>query len=51
MSIVAGTCAGKIRLMTNSKGEKLKKAGPATAVEILGLSDVPVAGDVFNAVK
>ncbi len=51
MSIVAGTCAGKIRLMTNSKGEKLKKAGPATAVEVLGLSDVPVAGDVFNAVK
>ncbi|MDD6764479.1 MAG: translation initiation factor IF-2 [Firmicutes bacterium] len=51
MSIVAGTCSGKIRLMTNSKGEKLKKAGPATAVEILGLSDVPAAGDVFNAVK
>ena len=51
MSIVAGTCAGKIRLMTNSKGEKLKKAGPATAVEILGLSEVPAAGDVFNAVK
>ena len=51
MSVVAGTCSGKIRLMTNSKGEKLKKAGPATAVEILGLSDVPAAGDVFNAVK
>ncbi len=51
MSVVAGTCSGKIRLMTNSKGEKLKKAGPATAVEILGLSDVHVAGDVFNAVK
>lgn len=51
MSVVAGTCSGKIRLMTNSKGEKLKKAGPATAVEILGLSDVPVAGDQFNAVK
>ncbi|MDD6310995.1 MAG: translation initiation factor IF-2 [Firmicutes bacterium] len=51
MSIVAGTCSGKIRLMTNDKGEKLKKSGPATAVEILGLSDVPQAGDVFNAVK
>ena len=50
-SIVAGTCAGKIRLMTNSKGEKLRKAGPATAVEILGLTEVPQAGDVFNAVK
>ena len=51
MSIVAGTCSGKIRLMTNSKGEKLRKAGPATAVEILGLTEVPQAGDVFNAVK
>ena len=50
-SIVAGTCAGKIRLMTNDKGEKLRKAGPATAVEILGLTDVPEAGDVFNAVR
>ena len=51
MSIVAGTCSGKIRLMTNYKGEKIRQAGPATAVEILGLTDVPHAGDVFNAVK
>ena len=51
MSIVAGTCSGKIRKMTNSKGETLKQAGPATAVEVLGLTDVPYAGDVFNAVK
>ncbi len=51
MSIVAGTCAGKIRLMTNDKGEKLRLAGPATAVEVLGLTEVPHAGDVFNAVK
>ena len=51
MSVVAGTCSGKIRLMTNHKGEKLRLAGPATAVEILGLTDVPHAGDVFNAVK
>ena len=51
MSIVAGTCSGKIRLMTNDKGEKIRQAGPATAVEILGLTDVPHAGDVFNAVK
>ena len=51
MSIVAGTCSGKIRLMTNYKGEKLRLAGPATAVEVLGLTDVPHAGDVFNAVK
>lgn len=51
MSVVAGTCSGKIRLMTNDKGEKIRQAGPATAVEILGLTDVPHAGDEFNAVK
>lgn len=50
-SIVAGTCSGKIRLMTNYRGEKIRKAGPATAVEVLGLTDVPQAGDIFNAVK
>lgn len=50
-SIVAGTCSGRIRLMTNDKGEKLKKSGPATAVEILGLTEVPQAGDEFNAVR
>ncbi len=50
-SIVAGTCAGRIRLMTDDKGRTIKKAGPATAVEILGLTDVPEAGDEFNAVK
>ncbi len=51
MSVVAGTCSGKIRLMTNDKGEKIRQAGPATAVEILGLTEVPHAGDEFNAVK
>jgi translation initiation factor IF-2 len=51
MSIVAGTCHGKIRAMTNFKGEKIRKAGPATAVEILGLTEVPEAGDEFNALK
>lgn len=51
MSVVAGTCAGRIRLMTNYKGETIRKAGPATAVEILGLTDVPEAGDEFHAVK
>ncbi|MDD5927636.1 MAG: translation initiation factor IF-2 [Firmicutes bacterium] len=51
MSVVAGTCSGRIRLMTNFKGDIIKKAGPATAVEILGLTDVPEAGDEFNAVK
>ena len=51
MSVVAGTCSGRIRLMTNFKGETIRKAGPATAVEILGLTDVPEAGDEFHAVK
>lgn len=49
-SIVAGTCSGRIRLMTDYRGKKIRKAGPATAVEVLGLTDVPQAGDVFNAV-
>ena len=50
-SLVAGTCSGRIRLMTDFRGKKIKKAGPATAVEILGLTEVPQAGDEFNAVK
>ena len=50
-SIVAGTCAGRIRLMTDDKGKTIRKAGPATAVEVLGLTEVPQAGDEFNAVK
>ena len=50
-SVVVGTCSGRIRLMTDFKGKTIKKAGPATAVEILGLTDVPQAGDEFNAVK
>ncbi len=51
MSLVAGNCSGRIKAMTNYKGSELKKAGPATAVEILGLDDVPEAGDTFNAVE
>lgn len=50
-SIVAGTCAGRIRLMTDYKGKTIRKSGPATAVEVLGLSDVPMSGDTFNAVS
>ncbi|MBK5253286.1 MAG: translation initiation factor IF-2 [Peptostreptococcaceae bacterium] len=50
-SIVAGTSSGRIRLMTNHKGETIKKAGPATAVEILGLTEVPLAGDEFNVTR
>ena len=49
--IVAGVCSGRVRAMTNWKGEPLKKAGPATAVEIIGLSDVPEAGDDVDAVR
>jgi len=51
MSVVAGTCSGRIKAMTNFKGDAIRKAGPATAVEILGLTEVPEAGDEFNAVK
>ena len=51
MAIVAGNCSGRIKAMTNFKGEALKKAGPATAVEVLGLTEVPEAGDEFNAVS
>ena len=50
MSIVAGNCYGRIKAMTNYKGSKINKAGPATAVEVLGLDEVPEAGDTFNAV-
>jgi len=50
MSIVAGTSSGRIRAMTNAKGESIRKAGPARAVEVIGLTDVPEAGDEFNAV-
>jgi len=51
MSVVAGTSCGRIRAMANFKGGNIRKAGPATAVEITGLSDVPEAGDEFHAVK
>jgi translation initiation factor IF-2 len=50
-SVVVGVVHGKIRAMFNDKGKRLKKAGPATPVEILGLVDVPAAGDVLQVVK
>lgn len=50
-SIVAGTTYGRIRKMTDFRGRQIKKALPSTPVEILGLNDVPMAGDAFNAVK
>ena len=45
--IVAGATSGKVRAMINSKGQRVKVAGPSTAVEILGLSEVPQGGDQF----
>ncbi len=43
--VIAGTTYGKVRAMVNDRGEKVKKAGPSMPVEVLGLSDVPEAGD------
>ena len=48
--VVAGTACGKVRAMINDKGRRVKTAGPSTAVEILGLSEVPQGGDQFVAV-
>lgn len=45
--ISAGACYGKVRAMIDDKGRRVKEAGPSTPVEILGLSDVPEAGEVF----
>ncbi|MBU7005590.1 translation initiation factor IF-2 [Peptococcaceae bacterium DYL19] len=50
-SIVAGQAHGKVRAMVDDKGRRIKKAGPSTPVEVLGLSDVPLAGDSFHVVK
>ena len=45
--IAAGACSGKVRAMIDDKGRKVKEAGPSTPVEILGLSDVPNAGEIL----
>ena len=50
-TIVVGSSIGRIRVMTNDKGKKVKTAGPSTPVEIMGLTDVPEAGDTFYEVK
>ena len=47
--IAAGSCHGKVRAMIDDKGRRVKEAGPSTPVEILGLGDVPNAGDIFVA--
>jgi translation initiation factor IF-2 len=49
--VLAGPGFGKVRAMTNEHGKQLHEAGPSTPVEILGLSDVPNAGDPVHAVK
>ena len=48
--IIAGTAVGRVRAMTNARGEKLTEAGPSVPVEIIGMSEVPGAGDDFHAV-
>ncbi len=48
--IIAGTAVGRVRVMTSDKGEKVETAGPSVPVEITGMSEVPCAGDIFNAV-
>ena len=50
-TIAAGACYGKIRAMMDDKGRRVKEAGPSTPVEILGLNDVPQAGEVFVATE
>lgn len=49
--IVAGTAVGRVRVMTDDKGRKVSEAGPSVPVEIMGLAEVPQAGDGFDAVK
>ena len=49
--IIAGTAVGRVRAMVDDKGRKASVAGPSTPVEIVGLGEVPSAGDIFNAVE
>ncbi len=49
--VIAGNAVGHVRAMTDHNGKVLKTAGPSVPVEITGLSEVPLAGDEFNAVK
>ncbi|MDD3833466.1 MAG: translation initiation factor IF-2, partial [Oscillospiraceae bacterium] len=48
--IVAGSSVGRVRAMTDENGNKLEEAGPSVPVEIMGLDEVPLSGDIFNAV-
>ena len=49
--VVAGTAVGRVRAMTDDNGRKVTEAGPSVPVEIMGLAEVPTAGDEFNAVS
>ncbi|NLL91014.1 MAG: translation initiation factor IF-2 [Ruminococcaceae bacterium] len=50
-TIIAGTAIGRVRVMTDDRGRQIDSAGPSTPVEITGLTEVPLAGDSFNAVE
>ena len=50
-SIVAGNVGGKVRALLDDSGKRVRTAGPSTPVEILGLNEVPQAGDLFEVVK
>ena len=48
-AVVVGTAFGRVRKMTDDRGREIKEALPSTPVEIIGLNDVPIAGDIFKA--
>ena len=50
-SVVCGTTYGKVRAMVDDRGNNVKKAGPSVPVEILGLNDVPAAGDILAVLE
>ena len=49
--LIAGTAVGRVRTMRNDKGVEIESAGPSTPVKITGLTEVPTAGDIFEAVE
>lgn len=49
--VIAGSIAGRVRAMVDDKGKRLKKAGPSTPVEVIGLTDLPQAGDLLQVVN
>lgn len=50
-SIIAGSAAGKVRVLINDKGKRVKKAGPAIPVEVIGFDELPEAGDILNVIS